>query len=172
MSTHNIYLKYRTLKRYPIIISIMPPGVALIVHFPGLNYRCLKQIFMVPKGVEPWKFNCIWYACVLSSCALHYLLSIFEQSCAHLCKMCRHRSNASKRSFKVLFWPESSLTFHVNGLSSRKFTRNVKSYFLGKKKSKKNEIVICYNSALNSTLRVKLVMFPLNLFVCFWGLLA
>ena len=30
MSTHNIHLKYRTPKRYPTIISIMPPGVALI----------------------------------------------------------------------------------------------------------------------------------------------
>ena len=27
MSTHNIHLKYRTPKRYPIVISIVPPGV-------------------------------------------------------------------------------------------------------------------------------------------------
>ena len=59
MSTHNIHLKYRTPKRYPTIISIVPPGVALIVTFRGSNYRCLEQIFMVPKGFEPSKFD--WY---------------------------------------------------------------------------------------------------------------
>ena len=58
MSTHNIHLKYRTPKRYPTIISIVPPGMALIVTFRGRNYRCLKQILMVPKGFEPLKFNC------------------------------------------------------------------------------------------------------------------
>ena len=58
MSTHNIHLKY-ILKRYPTIISIVPPGVALIVTFRGSNYRCLEQIFMVPKGFEPLKFDCI-----------------------------------------------------------------------------------------------------------------
>ena len=39
----------------------MPPGVALIVTFRGSNYRCLEQIFMVPKGFEPSKFDCISY---------------------------------------------------------------------------------------------------------------
>ena len=58
MSTHNIHLKYRTPKRYPTIISIVPPGVALLVTFQGSNYRCLEQIFMVPKGFEPSKFDC------------------------------------------------------------------------------------------------------------------
>ena len=37
----------------------MPPGVALIVTFRGSNYRFLEQIFMVPKGFEPSKFDCI-----------------------------------------------------------------------------------------------------------------
>ena len=60
MSTHNIHLKYRTLKRYPTIISIVPPGVALIVTFRGSNYRCLEQIFIVPKGFEPSKFDRIF----------------------------------------------------------------------------------------------------------------
>ena len=50
MSTHNIHLKYITPKKYPTIISIMPPSVALIVIFRGSNYRCLEQIFMVAKG--------------------------------------------------------------------------------------------------------------------------
>ena len=59
MSTHNIHVKYRTPKRYLAIISIVPPGVALIVTFRGSNYRCLEQIFMVPKGFEPSKFDCI-----------------------------------------------------------------------------------------------------------------
>ena len=59
MSTHNIHLKYRTPKRYPTIISIVPPDVALIITFRGSNYRCLEQIFMVPKGFEPLKFDCM-----------------------------------------------------------------------------------------------------------------
>ena len=59
MSTHNIHLKYRAPKRYPTIISIMPPGMALTVTLRGSNYRCLEQIFMVPKGFEPSKFDCI-----------------------------------------------------------------------------------------------------------------
>ena len=37
----------------------MPPGMALIVTLRGSNYRCLEQIFMVPKGFEPSKFDCI-----------------------------------------------------------------------------------------------------------------
>ena len=35
----------------------MPPGMALIVTLRGSNYRCLEQIFMVPKGFEPSKFD-------------------------------------------------------------------------------------------------------------------
>ena len=62
MSTHNIHLKYKTSKRYPTIISIVPPGVALIVTFRGSNYRCLEQIFMVPKGFEPPKFHCMLFS--------------------------------------------------------------------------------------------------------------
>ena len=61
MSTHNKHLKYRTPKRYLTIISIMPPGVALIVTFRGSNYRCFEQIFMVPKGFKPSKFDCITF---------------------------------------------------------------------------------------------------------------
>ena len=67
MSTHNIYLKYRTLKRYPTIISIMPPDVALLVTFRGSNYRCLEQIFMVPKGFEPSKLDCIYIYTILAT---------------------------------------------------------------------------------------------------------
>ena len=40
------------------IIYIMPPGMALIVTLRSSNYRCLEQIFMVPKGFEPSKFDC------------------------------------------------------------------------------------------------------------------
>ena len=68
MSTHNIHLKYRTPKRYPTIISIVPPGVALLVTVQGSNYRCLEQIFMVPKWFEPSKFDC--------SCSLSYNLHL------------------------------------------------------------------------------------------------
>ena len=35
----------------------MPSGMALIVTLHGSNYRCLEQIFMVPKGFEPSKFD-------------------------------------------------------------------------------------------------------------------
>ena len=59
MSTHNMHLKYRTPKRYPTIISILPPIMALVVTFRGSNYRCPEQIFMVPKGFEPSKFDFI-----------------------------------------------------------------------------------------------------------------
>ena len=53
MSTHNIHLKYRTLKRFPTIISIMPPDVALLVTFRGSNYRSLSRTnFHGPKGVR------------------------------------------------------------------------------------------------------------------------
>ena len=62
MSTRNMHLKYSTPKRYPTTISIVPPGVALIVTFRGSNYRCLEQIFMVPKGLEPSKFDCMLFA--------------------------------------------------------------------------------------------------------------
>ena len=58
MITHSIHLKYRTPKRYPTIISIVSPEVALIITFRGSNYHCLEQIFMVPKGFEPSKFGC------------------------------------------------------------------------------------------------------------------
>ena len=60
MTAHKIRLYYRTPKRYPSIISIMPLGMALIVTLRGSNYRCLEQIFMVPKGFEPLKFDCIY----------------------------------------------------------------------------------------------------------------
>ena len=59
MSTHNIHLKYRTPKRYPTIIAIMPPGMAPIVTFLGSNNRCLEQIFIVPKRFESSKFDYI-----------------------------------------------------------------------------------------------------------------
>ena len=49
-------------KRYPTIISIMPPGMELIVTLRCSNYRCLEQIIMVPKGFEPSKFDC---TCIL-----------------------------------------------------------------------------------------------------------
>ena len=43
----------------------MPPGMALIVTLRGSNYRCLEQIFMVPKGFKPSKFDCILKCCLL-----------------------------------------------------------------------------------------------------------
>ena len=79
MSTHNIYLKYRTQKRYPTIISIMPPGMTRIVTFRGSNYRCLEQIFMVPKGFVPSKFDCNIFCLSLLSEAGQIMLTIKSQ---------------------------------------------------------------------------------------------
>ena len=73
MSTHNIHLKYRTPKRYPTIISTVSPGVALIVTFRDSNYRCLEQIFMVPKGFEPSKFDCNKVALTQNIMLLHHM---------------------------------------------------------------------------------------------------
>ena len=81
MSTHNIHLKYRTPKRYPTVISIVPPGVALTVTFRGSNYRCLEQIFMVPKGFEPSKFDCIM-VCVSKGSLLRNVLSRLKANSA------------------------------------------------------------------------------------------
>ena len=72
MSTHDIHLKYRTPKRYPTIISIVPSGVALLVIIEGSNYRSLEKIFMVPKGFEPSKFECILFQTINSSVMFHY----------------------------------------------------------------------------------------------------
>ena len=41
----------------------MHPGMALVVTLRGSNYRCLEQIFMVQKGFEPSKFDCIYMRC-------------------------------------------------------------------------------------------------------------
>ena len=54
MSTHNIHLKYRTPKRYPTIISIVPPGVALIVTF---ELQLSQTNSHAPKGFKPSKFD-------------------------------------------------------------------------------------------------------------------
>ena len=80
MSTHSIHLKYRTPKRYPTIISIVLPGVALIVTFRGSNYRCLEQIFMVPKGFEPSKFD---YLQLLDECQTYSATYDLGLHCLH-----------------------------------------------------------------------------------------
>ena len=77
MSTHNIHLKYRPSKRYPTIISIVPPSVALLVTFQGSNYRCHEQIFMVPKGFEPSKFDCTLLAMFL----IYLYINFFKGNC-------------------------------------------------------------------------------------------
>ena len=51
MSTCNIHLKYRTPKRYPTIISIVPSGVALIVTFRG-STTAVRTNFHGPNGVR------------------------------------------------------------------------------------------------------------------------
>ena len=54
MRTHNIPLYYRNIKE----ILIMPPDLALLSTLIGSNYPCLELIFMVPKELEPLKFDC------------------------------------------------------------------------------------------------------------------
>ena len=63
MRTHNIRLKYRTPKRYPTIISIMPPNTN--GNPPWLELSLSRTSFMVPKGFEPSKFDCTIYFCYL-----------------------------------------------------------------------------------------------------------
>ena len=51
MSAHNIHLKYRTPKRYPTIISIVPPG-ATNSNLPRLELPLSRTNFHGPKGVR------------------------------------------------------------------------------------------------------------------------
>ena len=53
----------------------MSPGMALIVTLRGSNYRCLEQIFMVPKGFEPSKFDYICYKGIYDE----HLFELFQQ---------------------------------------------------------------------------------------------
>ena len=55
----------------------MPLGVALIVTFRGSNYRCLEQIFMVPKGFEPSNFDCTCIYFLFADLMLHTVSCIF-----------------------------------------------------------------------------------------------
>ena len=50
MITHSIHLKYRTPKSYPTIISIVPPGVALIIIFRGSNYAVSNKFSWSTRG--------------------------------------------------------------------------------------------------------------------------
>ena len=47
------YLHVKKIKE----ILIMPPDLALLSTLNGSNYRCLELIFMVPKVIEPLKFD-------------------------------------------------------------------------------------------------------------------
>ena len=46
----------------------MPPGMVLIETLRGSNYRRFEQIFIIPKGFEPSKFNCNSLLTVLDRC--------------------------------------------------------------------------------------------------------
>ena len=39
----------------------MPPDLPLLLTLIGSNYPCLELIFMVPKVLEPLKFDCSLY---------------------------------------------------------------------------------------------------------------
>ena len=57
MSTHNVPLFYRRLKKSLIhLLCASWPG-AMINH-SNSNYPCLEQMFMVPKVFEILKFDC------------------------------------------------------------------------------------------------------------------
>ena len=60
MSTLNIQLLYRRLKRFALIIHDLLNDVASGLTLNGSNYPYLKQIFMIPKRFEPSKFDCKW----------------------------------------------------------------------------------------------------------------
>ena len=38
----------------------MPPDLALLSILIGSKYPCLELVFMIPKGFEPLKFDCIY----------------------------------------------------------------------------------------------------------------
>ena len=59
MSTLNIQLLYRRLKRFPLSIHHFLPNLAPGLILNGSNYPYLEQIFMVPKRFEPLRFDCI-----------------------------------------------------------------------------------------------------------------
>ena len=51
----------------------MPPSMALIVILRGSDYRSLEQMFMVPKGFEPSKFDCMKILFFPEYKVLHYM---------------------------------------------------------------------------------------------------
>ena len=51
----------------------MSPGMALIVTLRGSNYRCLEQTFMVSKGFDPSKFDCICIVLYIADKSKHIL---------------------------------------------------------------------------------------------------
>ena len=55
MIAHNIPSCYRKIKE----ILFKSPDLALLSTLIGSNYPCLELIYMVPKVLEPLKFDCI-----------------------------------------------------------------------------------------------------------------
>ena len=53
MRTHNIPPYYKKIKEIIIVL----PDLALLSTLIGSNYRCLELIFIVPKVLEPLKFD-------------------------------------------------------------------------------------------------------------------
>ena len=57
-----VHTTYLHVKENQSDIPIMPPDLAPLSTLIGLNYPCLKLIFMVPMVLEPLKFYCIYMA--------------------------------------------------------------------------------------------------------------
>ena len=50
----------------------MPPDLVLLSTLSGSNYFCLELIFMVPKGFESLKFDCIVQLWRISNKGYHF----------------------------------------------------------------------------------------------------
>ena len=133
---HSIRLKYRTPKRCPTIISIMPPGVTPIVTFRGSNYRCLEQIFMVQRGSSH-------RSSTVSGIKFHLTPQLNPSLAKHampcLSKQCRSRSDLN-------FTETVKWTRKISGLKSllirhacRFFRVNTECITHSKKKKKKKK---------------------------------
>ena len=94
-------------------MSIVPPGVALIVTFRGSNYRCLEQIFMVPKRFEPSKFDCSFLATNLVFFSFFFFF-IFEKW---------------KLEFCHLFYSVYSLLFTIKNNNNNNKKKSLVSWF-------------------------------------------
>ena len=64
MSALDIRLLYGRSKRFPLISHHLLPNLVPGLTQNGSNYPYLEQIFMVPKRIEPLRFDCQKRHCI------------------------------------------------------------------------------------------------------------